>query len=60
MHPRKNGLDNGAKLVRVTTGSQECLTMLRGVRPGVVVGDACKRFEGIREKDGISGASSLA
>ena len=42
---RANGLDNGAKLLRVTTGSQECLTMLREVRPDVVVDDACRRFE---------------
>ena len=29
---RANGLDNGAKLLRVTTGSQECLSRLRAVR----------------------------
>ena len=57
---RANGLDNGARLLRVTTGSQECLSMLREVRPDVVVGDACRRFEGIREKEGVSGANSLA
>ena len=57
---RANGLDNGARLLRVTTGSQECLSMLREVRPDVVVGDACRRFEGVREKEGVSGASSLA
>ena len=34
--------------------------MLRGVRPDVVVGDARRRFEGIQEKEGVSGASSLA
>ena len=34
--------------------------MLRKVRLDVVVGDACRGFEGIREKEGISGASSLA
>ena len=34
--------------------------MLREVRPDVVVGDACRRFEGLREKRGISGASRLA
>ena len=33
--------------------------MLRGVKPDVVVVDACRRFEGIREKKEISGASSL-
>ena len=57
---RANGLDNGGKLIRVTTGSQECLNMLREVRPDVVVGDARRRSGGIREKEGISGASSLA
>ena len=31
---RANGLDNGAKVIRVKTGSQECLTMLRKVKPG--------------------------
>ena len=44
----------------MTGGSQECLSMLREVRPNVVVGDACRRFEGVREKEGISGATSLA
>ena len=34
---RANGLDNGARLLRVTTGSQECLSMLREVRPDVAV-----------------------
>ena len=57
---RANGLDKGAKLLKVTTGSQECLTMLRQVKPDVVVGDACRRFERIREKEGMSGASSPA
>ena len=57
---RANGLDNGTRLLRVTTGSQECLSMLRKVRPDVVVGDACGGFEGVREKVGVSGASSLA
>ena len=57
---RANGLDKGAKLLRVTTGSPECLTMLIEVKPDVVVGDACRMFEGIREKEGRTGASSLA
>ena len=47
---RANGLDNGARLLRVTTGSQECLSMLREVRPDVVVGDACRRFEGVESE----------
>ena len=55
---RANGLDNGAKVLSVTTGSQECLTMLREVRRDVVVSDTCRWFEGIREKEGISRASS--
>ena len=57
---RAHGPDNIAKLLRVTTGSQECLTMLRKVTPHVVVGDACRRFGGIQEMEGISGAISLA
>ena len=57
---RANGLDKGANLLRVTTGSPECPTMLREVKPDVVVIDACRRFEGIRERQGISGASCLA
>ena len=57
---KANGLDNGARLLRVTTGPQEYLSMLREVRPDVVVGDACRRFKGLREKEGVSGASSLA
>ena len=55
-----NGLDKGANLLGVTTGSPECLTMLREVKPDGVVGDARRRFEGIREKEGLSGASCLA
>ena len=56
---RANRLDNGARLLGVTTGSQECLSMLREVRPDVVVGDACRRSEEVREREGVSGASSL-
>ena len=57
---RANGLDNDARVLRVTTGSQECLSMLREVKPDVVVGDACRRLEGVPEKEEASGASSLA
>ena len=57
---RANGLDNRARLVRVITGSQECLRMLREVTRDVVVGDACRRSKGLRGKEGVSRASSLA
>ena len=57
---RANGLDNGTKFFRVTTGSQERLRMLREVRPDMVIGDACRRFERVREKEGVSGASNLS
>ena len=57
---RANGLSNGARLLGVATGSQECLSIFREVRPDVVVGDACRRLEGLREKEGVSGAKSLA
>ena len=57
---KTNGLNNDAKLLRMTTGSQECLIMSREVKPDVVVGDAWRRLEGIRDKEGLSGPSSLA
>ena len=52
-------LDNDATQIRVTRGSQEYVSMLREVTIDVMVGDACRRFEGVREKEGVSGASSL-
>ena len=57
---RAYGLDNGVRPLRVITGSQECPSLLREVRPDVVVGDACRRFERVREKEGVSGGNSLA
>ena len=57
---RVNGLNNGARLLRVTTGSQECPSILREVRPDVVVGDACRRFEKVRWKEAVYGENRLA
>ena len=44
---RANGLDNGARLLGLTTGSQGCQSILGEARSDVVVGDACRRFEGL-------------